>query len=618
MIAYKYGLAAAVTLIAVLVTALMWPFLAETPFVVVISAVIFSAWRGGFAPGMLTAFFAILAVKYFLIEPHQQIVASANDLVQLVFFALLTFFISWLEDNRNHTEQALRDVKDELETILNGVADGITAQNANGDVVFANSASALITGQPTRQTMMQTPISQHQTRYEMLDEAGKHLPYSALPRHAVFATGASSELTFQRHALETGERRWIHLKSSPVFDAKGKVRLAVNIFNDITERRQALVERQESEQRLRKVLDNLATFVAVLSPDGVVVEVNRPALQTAHLKPEAVIGTPLDTLPPWNFSDEIQAKIRDAMRRAAAGETIRFDTQAQLAEAHFITIDFMLAPVYAEDGALQYLVASGIDITERRQNEEALMRYAQELARSNEELGQFAYVASHDLQEPLRMVTSYLQLIEQRYKGQLDSSGVEFISYAVDGAARMKTLINDLLAYSRLDRAKAPFERVSMDTSLLMAIHNLQLTIEDTGAVITHDDLPEITANEAHMIQLLQNLIGNALKFQSEAAPQIHIGCKRDGDNWLFSVRDNGIGIEPEYLQRIFVIFQRLHARERYPGTGIGLAICKKIVESHDGRIWAESQPGIGSTFYFTIPVRHRKRIRLHAEYESR
>jgi PAS domain S-box-containing protein len=598
----KFGLAVLLTLVAALVTALLWPFLEETPFVVVISMVVVSAWRGGFGPGMLTALAGVFAVKYLLVEPRYVFIASASDVAQLVFFLLLTFFISWLEENRNQTEQALRGVRDELETILNGVADGITAQDASGRVVFANAAAVLVT----------------QPRCELLDEDGSPLPDSALPRRHVFATGTSSERVFQQRALETGQTRWIRLQSAPVFDKQGRVRLAVNIFRDITERRQALLARQENEKRLRKVLDSLASFVAVLTPDGSLVEVNRPALEAIRLKAEELAGQRLDALSPWEVSSETPALMRDAIRRAAAGETVRFDTQARLAGDRVIAIDFMLAPVYDDDGLLQYLIASAIDITQRRQNEEALRNYAQELTRSNQELGQFAYVASHDLQEPLRMVTSYLQLIEKRYRDKLDSDGLEFIDYAVDGATRMKTLINDLLAYSRLDRAQTPYEQVDMETSVLMAIHNLQLAIQDAGARVTYDPLPRITANETHMIQLLQNLIGNALKFRSEAAPLIHIGCKRVGGDWQFSVRDNGIGIEPDYLERIFVIFQRLHPRERYPGTGIGLAICKKIVESHDGRIWAESQPGVGSAFYFSIPVKQRKRISLHGEHEGR
>ncbi|WP_447599394.1 sensor histidine kinase [Nitrospira sp. Nam80] len=224
-----------------------------------------------------------------------------------------------------------------------------------------------------------------------------------------------------------------------------------------------------------------------------------------------------------------------------------------------------------------------------------------ELGRSNAELQQFAYVASHDLQEPLRMVSSYTQLLAKRYRGRLDADADDFIGFAVDGAARMQKLIQDLLAYSRVSTRGLERQSVSMDTVLGYVTDMLQLTIKDTDAVVTHDSLPSIKADERQMTQLFQNLISNATKFRGCQPPRIHISAKRLDGEWLFSVHDNGIGIDTQYADRIFVIFQRLHNREEYPGTGIGLAICKKIVERHGGRIWMESEPGQGSTFFFTV-----------------
>jgi light-regulated signal transduction histidine kinase (bacteriophytochrome) len=208
------------------------------------------------------------------------------------------------------------------------------------------------------------------------------------------------------------------------------------------------------------------------------------------------------------------------------------------------------------------------------------------------------------LQEPLRMVASYLQLLERRYRGQLDESADEFINYAVDGATRMQTLINDLLNYSRVDSRGKSFVLTPCSAILDRAIANLQATIRAAHATVTCDPLPEIMADATQLTQLFQNLISNAIKFCSDQPPQIHISSQRRADAWLFSVQDNGIGIDSEYIDRIFLIFQRLHSRGEYPGTGIGLAICKKIVERHGGSIWVESQPGQGSTFYFTIPDR--------------
>ena len=243
------------------------------------------------------------------------------------------------------------------------------------------------------------------------------------------------------------------------------------------------------------------------------------------------------------------------------------------------------------------------EITERERAEDTLKQTIAELTRSNSELQQFAYVASHDLQEPLRMVSSYVQLLARRYKGKLDSDGDEFIGFAVDGANRMQKLINDLLMYSRVGTRGKPFEPTDCSAVLDQTLANLSTAIEESRAVVTNDDLPTVMADEGQMVQLFQNLVGNAIKFRGEVPPRVHISAKQKNNECVLSVSDNGIGIDPEYYERIFVIFQRLHGKNHYPGTGIGLAVCKKIVDRHGGRIWLESEPGKGSAFCLTVPV---------------
>ena len=243
------------------------------------------------------------------------------------------------------------------------------------------------------------------------------------------------------------------------------------------------------------------------------------------------------------------------------------------------------------------------DITERKRAEEALQQFAAELSRSNSDLEQFAYVASHDLQEPLRMVSSYTQLLARRYSDRLDADAHEFIGYAVDGATRMQDLINDLLAYSRVESHGEELEPTDCNAVFTQAVTNLHASIVDVGAVVTSDPLPTVRTDASQLGQVFQNLIGNAVKFHGEERPIVHVSAQPQGDEWVFSVRDNGIGIEPDYFDRIFGIFQRLHTRERYSGTGIGLAICTRIVERHGGRIWVESNIGEGSVFHFTIPI---------------
>ena len=226
-----------------------------------------------------------------------------------------------------------------------------------------------------------------------------------------------------------------------------------------------------------------------------------------------------------------------------------------------------------------------------------------ELLRSNRELEQFAHVAAHDLQEPLRMVASFTQLLGKRYGDKLDDDGRDFIHYAVDGANRMQNLISDLLSFSRIGTRESVFEPTSCDFVLNRALGNLALAIEESGAEITWGALPQVMGDARQLSQLFQNLIANAIKFRNNKPPKVEIQAERDGHNWKISVRDNGIGISPEQASRIFVIFQRLHTRAEYPGTGIGLSICKKIVERHGGRIWMEGSPGGGSTFFFTLPA---------------
>ncbi len=236
-------------------------------------------------------------------------------------------------------------------------------------------------------------------------------------------------------------------------------------------------------------------------------------------------------------------------------------------------------------------------------NAEQLQQSNRELERSNSELQQFAYVASHDLQEPLRMVRSYTSLLARRYQGKLDANADEYIGYAVDGARRMQELINDLLSYSRVETQGKEFTATDCEAVFAQTLANLELAIQESGAKVCHEPLPTVSADEVQLGQLFQNLIGNGIKYRREGPLEIHVACKPEGSHWLFSVRDNGIGIEPQYHERIFTIFQRLHAKEQYPGSGIGLAICKKIVERHGGKIWVESDLGEGATFYFTLPA---------------
>lgn len=253
--------------------------------------------------------------------------------------------------------------------------------------------------------------------------------------------------------------------------------------------------------------------------------------------------------------------------------------------------------------ALEELLAErGRLLEDAKARQAQLQRKSRELEEANTELQQFAYVASHDLREPLRMIAGFTQSLEKRYRGTLDTTADEYITFIVDGVARMQDLINDLLAYSRVGTRGVPFEPVGMEDALQNVLINLKTSIGETAATVTHGPLPVIQADPIQMMQVLQNLISNAIKFhRADAPPVIHVTGGLEGGEWVFSVRDNGIGIDPEFFGRLFTLFQRLHTREQYPGSGLGLAITKKIVGRHGGRVWVESEPGKGSTFHFSV-----------------
>jgi signal transduction histidine kinase len=311
--------------------------------------------------------------------------------------------------------------------------------------------------------------------------------------------------------------------------------------------------------------------------------------------------------PFWIPDLDREVNLPRAPQAARAGLHGAFGFPIWVGQELFGIMEFFSREIERPDEALIEMLANvgtqtGL-LIERTRAQEQLSRTSANLQRSNTELQQFAYVASHDLFEPLRMITSYLQLLSQRCAGKLDEQGTEFIAYAIDGAKRMDALIRDLLAYSRVEVSHTSLTPTDLDRVFNAAVANLKVAIEESGAVITHDPLPLVRADVVQLTQVFQNLVGNAIKFRGSAAPRINVTAQRSNAEWLFAVRDNGIGIEPKNFERIFVIFQRLHTRDEYAGTGMGLAICKKIIERHGGRIWVESTPGRGSTFFFTLPA---------------
>lgn len=387
---------------------------------------------------------------------------------------------------------------------------------------------------------------------------------------------------------------------SPIFDKNAKVIYAIAVFNDISKRKRLEDEIIKKEVFLDSIIENIPNMLFVKDAEELrFVRFNKAGEELLGYPKKEMIGKNDYDFFPKEQADFFTAKDRDVLE---SGKMLDIPEELiQTKKKGERILHTKKIPITDESGKPLYLLGISEDITEKKKAADALEQRTRELARSNTDLEQFAYVASHDLQEPLRTVSSYVQLIERRYEDKLDNDAKEFIKFAVDGVNRMQNLISALLQYSRVStRGQEPVP-TNIEDVINAVKQNLHEAIVESKATITADELPTLKADEAQMIQLFQNLIGNALKFKGEADPKIHISAKKQDSFWLFSVKDNGIGIEKENLERIFIIFQRLHTRDEYKGTGIGLAVCKKIVERHGGKIWAESEEGKGTTFFFTI-----------------
>lgn len=376
-------------------------------------------------------------------------------------------------------------------------------------------------------------------------------------------------------------------------------------------RRRAHESLQDSEKRKAGILESAFDGLVTIDHRGEILEFNRAAESMFGVPRARAVGREMAGI-------IIPERYREQHRKGLAHYLVTgegpvlgklIELSAVRADGTEFPVELAITPIKVAGPPM--FTGHIRDITERKKFElqlakqaDDLAKQAEDLSRSNAELQQFAYVASHDLQEPLRTVASFVQLLAKRYKGKLDAEAEEFIDFAVEGATRMQALINDLLVFSRVGTRGKPFAPTDCEQVLQEVLENLRVAVEESQAEITHDPLPTVSADSAQMVQLFQNLLANAVKFRRQETPRIHVSANNSGGAWTFAVKDNGIGIDPRYFGRLFIVFQRLHSRTEYPGTGIGLATCKKIVERHGGRIWVESVPGQGSTFSFTIPER--------------
>jgi PAS domain S-box-containing protein len=495
---------------------------------------------------------------------------------------------------RRAAEEHLAQMEERYRGLLEAAPDAMVVVNQAGEIVILNIQAEQQFGYYRDELLGQQVTNIIPKGFaERLITDGTRTAADALTQQL----GTGIELSARR---KDGSEFPIEIMLSPLQNADGI--LVTAAIRDISIRKVAEEALRQSEERLRLVVSSVTDYaILMLDLDGRVVSWNEGAERIKGYRAEEIIGQNFSCFYlPEDISDGKPAlQLAEATRNGrseAEGWRVRKDGSRFYA-------DVVVTALYDETGLLRGFGKITRDITERKRTEGDLVKTAEDLKRSNDQLQQFAYVASHDLQEPLRMVASYTQLLAKRYQGRLDSDADEFIAYAVDGCSRMQGLIRDLLAYSRSGTEGKMISQISGETALKEALANLQVSIEESGATVTHDLLPDLATDDTQLVQVLQNLIGNAIKYRGVDVPLVHVSAKKSGGKeWIFSVRDNGLGIAPQYFERIFIIFQRLHGRQEFNGTGIGLAICKKVVERLGGRIWVESQIDKGSTFYFSLP----------------
>ncbi|HWI35738.1 MAG TPA: PAS domain S-box protein [Burkholderiales bacterium] len=512
------------------------------------------------------------------------------------------YAISVLDDitTRKHIDAALRESEERYRRTFELAGSGVAHIGLDRKFIRVNRRLCEILGYP---------------EHELIGMTGREISFpddldkinSQRPR--LYAGEVDHVYVEKRYIRKDRSVVWVAFSMTVERDDGGKPLYEIAIFDDITERKNAETALAESEDRFRKLTQLSSDWYWEQDDQFGLTFMSRRMSEKTGLDPSAYIGRKRWDQPALNLTAEDWARHRATLERH---EPFRdFEMQRPNVDGGTRWISVSGEPVFDAAGKFKGYRGVGSDITARKEAEEELRRAhdelarkAEELQRSNAELEQFAYVASHDLQEPLRMVSSYTQLLARRYGDKLQGDAQEFMHYVVDGAARMKQLIEDLLAYSRVGTKGKEFKPAPIEASLKKAITNLRTAIEETGASVTWDPLPTESVDEVQLAQLFQNLIGNALKFRGAGVPRVHVCAADQADHWQITIADNGIGIEPQYFERIFMLFQRLHTMGEYPGTGIGLAICKKVVERHGGIIWVTSTPGEGSQFHFTLPKR--------------
>ena len=495
---------------------------------------------------------------------------------------------------RKREQEALRQANAYNRSLLEASLDPLVTIGPDGKITDVNAATEAVTG-CARATLIGTDFSDYFT-----DPEKARAGYQQVFREG-FVRDYPLELPHRDGRITS-----VLYNASVYRDEDGNVAGIFAAARDITQRKRAEEALRLSDQRFSSMLESVRDYAIIfLELDGRIASWNKGAERIIGYRAEEIVGQHFSRF--YTPADIANGKPDRELQVATSDGRFEDEDWRVRKDGSRFWANVVVTALREGSGRVNGFVKITRDLTSRKEAENELKRYAEDLQRSNQELEHFAYVASHDLQEPLRTVSSFSQLLARRYQGKLDADADAFITFVVEGATRMQTLINDLLAFSRIGTRGDPLLPVDWGRIFQAAKKNLEVAIAESGAVITNDPLPALVADQTQLTQLFQNLFSNAIKFRRrEEAPRIHVSAVRQDGAWQFSVRDNGIGIAPRYFDRIFIIFQRLHGREEYSGTGIGLAICKKIVERHGGRMWVESEPGTGSTFHFTIPDEKR------------
>ncbi|MFC2083264.1 PAS domain S-box protein, partial [Candidatus Bipolaricaulota bacterium] len=487
---------------------------------------------------------------------------------------------------QRRAEADIRQAKEITDSIINSLPGVFYQISSEGRFIRWNATFETVTGYSGDEIAQMSPL-------DFFEDAEKEQVAQSIER--VFTEGQADVTA----GFRMKNKSTIPFYFTGMLKLLGGIPYLIGVGTDITSLLDAEAAVRESEEKFRTMVETIAEWMWEVDGNVAYSYASPRVTDLLGYRPSEVIGkTPFAFMPP----DEAE-RVRDVLREAvdarepfAGVENINIHK-----DGHRVVLETSGRPIHSQTGELLGYRGIARDISDRKAAEEKLNHLLAELQRSNKELEQFAYIASHDLQEPLRMVASYTQLLERRFKDALDEDAQEFIAYAVGGANRMQRLINDLLAFSRVQTRGQPFEHVDLNEVLERAQKNLRAAIDESEATVTHDTLPIVPADHGQLVSVFQNLLSNAVKFRSDKAPRIHIGVKELESLWEFSVADNGIGINSDFFDRIFVIFQRLHTRDEYPGTGIGLALCKRIVERHGGTIWVTSAESGGTTFCFTM-----------------